>query len=133
MTRPTAHKWSQEVTEHSDALDLEQGVFKLTDPKRIAASLKDSAEHSERRKSDPYRSAMSMLTFYINRAGAQLPEDEKKRLEKAKDALRTLYHRPSSGRTTALGRKVEKPGSGSPAGPSGQKDDAKHDAKHTNK
>lgn len=133
MTRASDHKWSKEVTEHSDALDLEQGVFKLKDPKRIAASLKDSAEHSERRKSDPYRSAMSMLTFYINRAGAQLPEGEKKRLEKAKDALRALYHRPSSGRTTALGRRVEKPGSGSPAGPSGQRDGAKHDGKHTNK
>lgn len=133
MARSTAHKWSQEVTEHSDALDLEQGVFKLKDPKRIAASLKESAEHSERRKSDPYHSAMSMLTFYINRAGAQLPEEEKNRLEKAKDALRALYERPASGRTTALGRRVEKPGSGSPAGPSGQRDGAKHDGKHTNK
>jgi hypothetical protein len=133
MAHTTTPKWSQEVTEHSDALDLEQGVFKLKDPKRIAASLKESAEHSERRKSDPYHSAMSMLTFYIHRAGAQLPEEEKKRLEKAKDALRALYERPASGRTTALGRRVEKPGSGSPAGPSGQKDGAKHDGKHTNK
>lgn len=133
MTRPTARKWSQEVTEHSDALDLEQGVFKLRDPKRIAASLKDSAEHSDRRKSDPYRSAMSMLTFYINRAGAQLPKDEKKRLEKAKDELRDLYPRPASGRSTAQGRKVEKPANDEPAGPSGQKKGAKHDGKHTNK
>jgi Zn-dependent oligopeptidase len=133
MARSAAHKWSQEVTEHSDALDLEQGVFKLKDPKRIAASLKESAEHSARRKSDPYHSAMSMLTFYINRAGAQLPEEEKKRLEKAKEALRALYERPASGRTTTLGRRVEKPGSGSPAGPSGQRDGAKHDGKHTNK
>ena len=133
MAHATTHKWSKEVTEHSDALDLKPGVFKQKDPKRIAESLKDSAEHSERRKSDSYRSAMSMLTFYINRAGAQLPEKEKGRLEKAKDVLRTLYERPASGRTTALGRRVEKPGSGSPAGPSGQKDRAKHDGKHTNK
>ena len=61
MARANTRKWSQEVTEHSNALDLKQGVFKLKRPKRIAESLKDSAEHSERRKSDPYRSAMSML------------------------------------------------------------------------
>jgi len=133
MAHTTAHKWSKEVTDHSDALDLKEGVFKQKDPKRIAESLKDSADHSERRKSDPYHSAMSMLSFYINRAGAQLPEKEKTRLEKAKDVLRGLYERPASGRTTALGRRVEKPGSGSPAGPSGQKDGAKHDGKHTNK
>ena len=133
MARTAPHKWSQEVTEHSDALDLKEGVFRLKDPNRIAASLKDSAEHSERRKSDPYRSAMSMLTFYINRAGAQLQPDDKNRLEKAKDALRALYHRPSSGRTTALGRRVEKPGESKAGGPSGQRDGAKHDGKHTNK
>lgn len=132
MTR-TAQKWSQEVTEHSDALDLEQGVFKQKDPKRIAESLKESAEHSKRRKSSPFRSAMSMLTFYINRAGAQLPKEEKKRLEKAKDELRDLYPRPASGRSTAQGRKVEKPANNEPAGPSGQKKGAKHDDKHTNK
>src|SRR3954468_16797506 len=88
------HRWSHEVTEHSDALDLREGVFKQKDPKAIAASLKDSAEHSERRKSDPYRSAMSMLTFYINRAGEHLPTTQKKRLEAAKDELRALFHRP---------------------------------------
>ena len=65
-------RWSQQVTEHSDALDLEKGVFKLKNPKSIALSLKRSAEHSQRRKSDPYRSAMSMLNFYINRAGKKL-------------------------------------------------------------
>jgi len=133
MAHITTHKWSKEVTEHSDALDLKPGVFKQKDPKRIAESLKDSADHSARRKSDPYRSAMSMLTFYINRAGAQLPEKEKTRLEKTKDVLRSLYQRPSSGRTTALGRRVEKPGEGKGGGPSGQKDGAKHDGKHTNK
>src|SRR6476620_2192647 len=86
-------RWSQEVTEQSDALDLEKGVFKLKNPKQIALSLKRSAEHSHRRKSDPYRSAMSMLTFYINRAGKGLSETDRKRLEKAKDELRKAFHR----------------------------------------
>ena len=133
MNRPNAHKWSQDVTDHSNALDLKEGVFKLKDPKRIAASLKDSADHSERRHSDPYRSAMSMLTFYINRAGAQLQPEDKSKLEKAKEELRQLYHKPESGKSTRLGRKVEKPGESKPGGPSGQKDGAKHDGKHTNK
>ena len=84
-------KWSQDVTEHSDALDLEEGVFEKDDPKEIAASLKRSAEKSYRRKADPYRSAMSMLTFYINRAGKGLPAARKRKLEKAKDELRALY------------------------------------------
>jgi hypothetical protein len=87
----TDHRWSGEVTEHSDALDLEQDVFKGRDPKAIARSLKRSAEHSRRRKSDPYRSAMSMLTFYINRAGDNLPANQKKVLEAAKDELRALF------------------------------------------
>jgi hypothetical protein len=121
------------VTDTSDALDLKPGVFTEKDPKKIARSLKDSAEHSERRQADPYRSAMSMLTFYINRAGAQLQPGDKLTLEKAKDELRHLFHRPSTGRTTAQGRRVEKPGSGRPGGPSGQTDSAKHDGKHTNK
>jgi hypothetical protein len=86
-----AHRWSGEVTAHSDALDLEQDVFKGDDPKAIARSLKRSAEHSRRRKSDPYRSAMSMLTFYINRAGDNLPAKQKKVLEAAKDDLRALF------------------------------------------
>ncbi|HXV01366.1 MAG TPA: DUF3175 domain-containing protein [Caulobacteraceae bacterium] len=85
------HRWSAEVTEHSDALDLEKDVFKGHDPKAIARSLKRSAEHSRRRKSDPYRSAMSMLTFYINRAGDNLPARQSKVLEAAKDELRTLF------------------------------------------
>jgi hypothetical protein len=87
-------RWSQRVTETSNALDLEHDVFTKHDPKAIARSLKRSAEHSRRRKSDPYRSAMSMLTFYINRAGKKLPRGQRARLEKAKDELRTLYHRP---------------------------------------
>jgi hypothetical protein len=88
-------KWSQHVAETSNALDLEPGVFKEKDPKKIARSLKASAEHSKRRKSDPYRSAMSMLTFYINRAGDTLPKEQKKHLEDAKDELRALYDKPA--------------------------------------
>ncbi|MGV3769847.1 MAG: DUF3175 domain-containing protein [Sphingobium phenoxybenzoativorans] len=87
----TARKWSQHVTEHSDALDLEKDVFAGDDPREIAASLKRSAEHSKRRKGSPFRSAMSMLTFYINRAGKQLSEKQRKTLEKAKDELRIQF------------------------------------------
>jgi hypothetical protein len=87
------HKWSGEVTENSDALDLEQDVFKSDDPEEIARSLKRSAEHSERRKSAPFRSAMSMLTFYINRAGKNLPAARRKTLEAAKGALRRVFGR----------------------------------------
>ena len=86
-------KWSAEVTEHGDALDLEAGVFELEDPKAIARSLKRSAEASHRRKSEPYRSAMSMLTFYINRAGHNLPAARKRALEEAKDELRKTFGR----------------------------------------
>jgi hypothetical protein len=86
-------RWSKRVTEHSDALDLQKGVFKLKNPKSIAASLKRAAEHSDRRKSDPYRSAMSMLNFYINRAGKKLANADRRRLEKAKDELRRAFHR----------------------------------------
>ena len=100
---PQSGKWSQDVTEHSDALDLEQGVFKQRSPKRIAASLKRSAEHSERRKSSPYRSAMSMLTFYINRAGDQLSKTQRTRLEAAKDELRALFGMPARNRKTDRG------------------------------
>jgi hypothetical protein len=79
------------VTEHSDALTLETGVFTKNDPKRIAASLKRSAERSKRRKADPFRSAMSMLTFYINRGGKNLPSSRKKTLMRAKDELRKQF------------------------------------------
>ncbi len=85
------HRWSQRVTEKSDALDLEKSVFKLDDPARIASSLKHSAEHSRRRKSTPFRSAMSMLTFYINRAGKELDPKQRKILEQAKDELRMQF------------------------------------------
>jgi hypothetical protein len=81
------------VTETSDALTLEEGVFTKSTPRKIALSLKRSAEQSRRRKSDPYRSAMSMLTFYINRAGEGLSRTRKAKLEKAKDELRALYDR----------------------------------------
>jgi hypothetical protein len=96
----SSRKWSQHVTETSDALDLQLDVFKLTDPKKIAQSLKRSAEHSDRRKSDPYRSAMSMLTFYINRAGHNLEAAQRKHLEDAKDELRALYGKPAARKKT---------------------------------
>jgi hypothetical protein len=83
--------WSQNVTRHSNALDLERGVFTWSDPKRIARSLKRSAEASTRRKAGPYQSAMSMLNFYINRAGRGLSEQQKRVLEQAKAELRLLF------------------------------------------
>ncbi len=86
-------RWSHQVMERSNALDLEQGVFKGDDPKTIARSLKRSAEHSHRRKTDPFRSAMSMLTFYINRAGHNLGARHRRVLERAKDELRVAFHR----------------------------------------
>jgi hypothetical protein len=95
MAGRTRRKWSAEVTRRGDALDLEGGVFALDDPKRIAASLKRSAERSTRRKSSPYRSAMSMLTFYVNRAGTNLPADRRRILEEAKVELRRLFGRPA--------------------------------------
>lgn len=87
-----AEKWSQEVTEHSDALDLEEGVFTQDDPAAIAHSLKRSAERSKRRKGTPLQSAMGMLTFYINRAGDTLPLKRRNLLERAKEELRALFH-----------------------------------------
>lgn len=89
--RGSVRKWSARVTRESDALDLKRKVFTLDSPKAIARSLKRSAEHSHRRKSDPYRSAMSMLTFYINRAGKNLPASRKKKLEAAKSELRKAF------------------------------------------
>ncbi|WGS21069.1 MULTISPECIES: DUF3175 domain-containing protein [unclassified Bradyrhizobium] len=93
-TRKTApNRWSQRVTQESDALDLKRGVFKLTSAKKIAASLKRSAEQSKRRKSGAYRSALSMLTFYINRAGKTLPQAQRSRLERAKVELKHQFGR----------------------------------------
>jgi hypothetical protein len=91
--RQAARYWSGRVTRESDALDLESGVFRGKDPKRIAASLKRSAECSRRRKSEPYRSALSMLVFYINRAGRKLPAGRRRTLERAKIELRKQFGR----------------------------------------
>jgi uncharacterized protein DUF3175 len=86
-------RWSQHVTETSDALDLEPSVFARGSARQVARSLQRSAEQSQRRKSSPYRSAMSMLTFYLNRGGKNLSPARRKVLEGAKDELRRLYHR----------------------------------------
>jgi len=92
-TAPRNRRWSASVTQHSDALDLESSVFKSTDPHRIALSLKRSAQRSKRRKGTPYQSAMSMLNFYINRAGKNLPQKQKRVLERAKGNLREVFGR----------------------------------------
>lgn len=92
--RRTTHRWSHRVMQTSDALDLEGGIFKKSDPKAIARSLKRSAEASHRRKAEPFRSAMSMLVFYINRAGHNLSARQRRVLEKAKDELRAQFGRP---------------------------------------
>jgi len=96
MKKP--NRWSQRVTKQSDALDLEHGVFSKRSPHAIALSLKRSADRSRRRKSSPYRSAMSMLVFYINRAGKKLPKGRLEMLDRAKDELRKLYGRPPARR-----------------------------------
>jgi hypothetical protein len=100
--RQQTRRWSRTVTERSNALDLDPGVFKGS-AKEIARSLKRSADRSKRRKSTPYRSALSMLVFYANRAGSKLPAARKRTLERAKDALRTLYGR-GKGSTTRHAR-----------------------------
>jgi hypothetical protein len=92
-SRKKPARWSAEVTRGSNALDLEPGVFTWKDPKQIAASLKRSAETSDRRKVDPFRSALSMLTFYINRAGDNLPESRRRILTRAKGELRKQFGR----------------------------------------
>ena len=86
-----SRRWSGKVTRESNALDLEPGVFSKDDPRSIARSLKRSAERSGRRKSSPFRSAMSMLTFYINRAGSKLSKTRRAKLQRAKEELRDLY------------------------------------------
>jgi len=91
--KPRVRKWSRKVTERSDALDLQKGVFTKSNPKEIAASLKRSAERSKRRKADPYRSAHPMLTFCINRAGSNLPAGRKKKLMQAKTGLHRQFER----------------------------------------
>ena len=92
-SRKSGRRWSAGVTRESDALDLKKGVFSKRSPKAIASSLKRSAERSRRRKANPYRSALSMLTFYINRAGKNLPPTRKKILQRAKVELRKQFHR----------------------------------------
>lgn len=99
MPTTKSKRWSHEVTVRSNALDLENSVFTKVSPRAIAQSLKRSAEASHRRKSDPYRSAMSMLTFYINRARKNLPRARREKLETAKDELRKLFHRDDRART----------------------------------
>ena len=91
--RAKSRKWSAEVARKSDALDIKQGTFASDDPRAIARSLKQSADHSTRRKSNPFRSALSMLTFYINRAGTKLSARRRSKLERAKEELRDLYHK----------------------------------------
>ncbi|HKD18025.1 MAG TPA: DUF3175 domain-containing protein [Thermoanaerobaculia bacterium] len=92
--RSQARRWTGRVTRESRALDLEDRVFTLTDPKEIAKSLRRSAERSTRRKAGPFASAMSMLTFYVNRAGKGLQPREKTKLMRAKSELRKLYGKP---------------------------------------
>lgn len=91
MKKKTRRNWSSDVTENSHALDLDAGVFTWKSPQRIAASLKRSAEHSRNRKTTPYRSALSMLTFYINRAGRALPAERRRVLTCAKEELRKQF------------------------------------------
>jgi hypothetical protein len=91
--KKSSRRWSSRVTHRSNALDLESKVFKSRDPHRIALSLKRSAERSRRRKGTPYQSAMSMLNFYINRAGKGLPARDKRLLERAKGELREVFGR----------------------------------------
>jgi hypothetical protein len=93
MATKQPRRWSQRVTRTSDALDLESGVFRKRSPRAIARSLKRSADASRRRKSAPFRSAMSMLTFYVNRAGKSLSAHERETLMRAKQELRKLYDR----------------------------------------
>jgi hypothetical protein len=102
--KPAVRRWSARVNQTSNALDLDPGVFQLRDPRRIAASLKRSADRSKRRKSEPYRSAMSMLIFYINRAGKNLSAARRRTLERAKGELRAVYGRPPTPRRSSTAR-----------------------------
>ncbi|HWI83502.1 DUF3175 domain-containing protein [Ramlibacter sp.] len=132
MGRASIARPTPESATHAGAQEDRRAAFALKTPKRIAARLKELAEHPER-SHDPYRAAMSTLTARSSRGAAGLAADEKRRLDKAKDELRALFQRPSSGRTTKMGRKVEKPGTGRQSGPSGQTDGVEHDRKHANK
>jgi Protein of unknown function (DUF3175) len=94
--KPSKRYWSHEVTKTSNALDLDRSVFTWKDPKKIARSLKRSAERSKRRKAKPFQSAMSMLNFYVNRGGKNISASQKKVLERAKKELRLLYGKQAS-------------------------------------
>jgi hypothetical protein len=108
----SASRWSAGVTKHGNALDLKKGLFTWKDPRRIAASLKRSAEESDRRKADPYRSAISMLTFYVNRAGERLTAERVKTLKAAKAELRRQFGRnPPAPRHSHVARR-RRPGGG---------------------
>jgi len=96
MATARKRRWSQRVTETSDAMTLDKGVFTRSSPRSIANSVKRSAERSHRRKANPYRSAMSMLSFYLNRAGKTLPATSRRKIEAAKDELRALYGKPAA-------------------------------------
>jgi Protein of unknown function (DUF3175) len=102
----TARRWSQRVTRESDALDLSKGVFTWKDPRRIAGSLKRSAERSRRKKADAFRSALSMLTFYLNRAGKNLPAGRRRILMRAKDELRRQFGRVPARKQTSSRRRT---------------------------
>jgi hypothetical protein len=104
-TAKSPKKWSQHVTETSDAMDIADGTFASGDPVRIARTVEKDAEASKRRKSSPYRSAMSMLTFYINRAGKNLTAKQRKVLEDAKDVLRDEFG-PKTAAKSAKSKKV---------------------------
>jgi len=106
-------RWSRRVTETSDALDLEPAVFRKASAREIAASLKRSAERSRRRKAEPFRSAMSMLVFYINRAGKNLAPSRRRVLESAKDELRALFGRPRATRPRGAARTPWRPAAAS--------------------
>jgi hypothetical protein len=108
MAKHATRRWSQDVTRRSNALDLDRGVFTWKDPKRIARSLKKSADASRRKKSDSFRSALSMLTFYANRASRNLPQRQKHTLMAAKDELRKAFGRAPTGRGA---KRAGKPGS----------------------
>ncbi|OQC53453.1 MAG: hypothetical protein BWX55_01085 [Deltaproteobacteria bacterium ADurb.Bin022] len=100
MKKATKESWTQKVKETSFALDLQSGVFTFDNPRRIAESLKESAESSTQRKAEPFQSAMSMLNYYINRAGTKLPAERKAILEQAKDELRVLFGRGNKSKTS---------------------------------
>ena len=113
VSKTTPRRWSRRVTETSNALDLEPGVFTKGDPRAIARSLKRSAEHSTRRKAAPFRSAMSMLTFYENRGGNNLSASDRRTLMRAKEELRRLYGKPAAGPVPAP-RKRRRAGAAKP-------------------